>query len=160
MENSVYCETSVKTAVIGVGNILMGDDGVGVHAIRELQQRGAPDYITCIDGGTASFDALDACGDCGDIIVVDAVRAGGAPGTIYRMTLDEWRSTRGISLHDVTLLDAISMAEAFDGRDIRVRVIGIEPDEIGPGLELSQPVREKLDELINCISKELERVEQ
>ncbi len=156
-------DVSSRIAVVGIGNILMSDDGVGVHAIRELQKRELQDHITCIDGGTASFDALDACGDCGDIIVVDAVRAGGAPGTAYRMTLDEWRTTRGISLHDVTLLDAISIAEAFTGRDIRVTIIGMEPDQITPGLELSQSVREKLDELVERILEEineLERVEQ
>ena len=153
----MYCETSVKTAVIGVGNILMGDDGVGVHAIRKLQQHRLHDSISCIDGGTASFEALDACEDCEDIIVIDAVQAGGAPGTIYRMTLDEWQITRGISLHDVTLLDAISIAEAFTGRNIRVTVIGIEPDQITPGLELSEPVRKKLDELVDRVTEELER---
>ncbi len=119
-----------------------------------------PSHIICIDGGTASFDAVDACVGCDNMIVIDAVRAGEKPGTIYRMTIDHWRNMRGISLHDVTLLDAISMTEISTGRNIPVTIIGIEPDEIGPGLELSAPVREKLDELINHVLEELERVEQ
>ena len=151
----MYCKVHTRLAVIGVGNILMRDDGVGVHAIRELQKRETPDGVICVDGGTASFEALTAAGDCDNLLVVDAVKAGGKPGTIYKMSLEQWREVRGISLHDVTLLDAISIAQTFDKRSIRLNVIGIEPEDISPGMELSDAVNEKFNDLLAHVTEEM-----
>ena len=78
-----------KTAVIGVGNILMGDEGIGVRAIQALEHESLPKDVTLIDGGTA-FPAL--AGDLTDyskLIIVDAVNGGASPGTIYRFQLEE-----------------------------------------------------------------------
>lgn len=156
----MYCNPAMdsKTAVIGVGNLLMRDDGVGVHVVRAVEKRGVPEGVRCIDGGTTSFEALDAAGDCEHVIVVDAVQAGRRPGTIYRMSLEEWRAARGISLHDVCLLDAISIAETVEGRKLSVSIIGIEPKEISLGLDLSPAVRERVGDLINCVLDEIERI--
>jgi len=147
----------VKTAVVGVGNILMGDDGAGVYAVREIEQQGTPDNVTCIDGGTAAFEALDAAEGCERIVVVDAVKAGGEPGTIYRLAFDEWHVTRGVSLHDLQLMDAISITEFLEQRNIDVTVIGIEPERISLGLELSEAVKGRFQDLVNAVLKEIER---
>ena len=148
-----------KTAVIGVGNILMRDDGVGVHVVRELERGHHRNGVRYIDGGTAAFGALDEARDCDVLIIVDAVKAGGEPGTVYRMDLDEWRTGGGVSLHDVGLLDAISTAKMVEGRDLSVSVIGIEPEEISPGLELSISVRERFEKLMDCVLEEIRELE-
>ena len=94
-----------KIAVVGVGNILMRDDGLGVHLVKEMVKYSLlPKSVRCIDGGTTSFEALYACGNCNHIIVVDAVKAGGKPGTIYKMNIEKWRGLQGISLHHTCLL--------------------------------------------------------
>jgi hydrogenase maturation protease len=144
-----------KTAVIGVGNILMKDDGVGVHAVRAMERRKLPEGVVCIDGGTASFEALDAADDCDRIFVLDALQKGGEPGTVYRLTLAEWRAERSVSLHDVTLFDAISISDALDRRERPVTVYGIEPETIGPGIELTPAVMSGLERMIKSVDEEL-----
>ena len=135
----------------------MCDDGVGVHVVRALEKRSVPEDVHCIDGGTTSFEALDAAGDCDHVIVVDAVQTGRSPGTICAMGLEEWRAVRGISLHDVCLLDAISIAGALEGRTFSVRIVGIEPEEISPGLELSPTVKERFEDLVDYVLEEVEK---
>jgi hydrogenase maturation protease len=147
----------VKTAIVGVGNILMRDDGIGVLVAREVEKRGSPDGVRCIDGGTAAFGALDEAAGCERIIVVDAVKAGGTPGTIYRLTFDEWQVNRQASLHDVQFMDAIALAQALERREVAVTVIGIEPEEVSLGLELSTTVKRRFQDLVNAVLEEIER---
>ena len=157
MSSNVAVKT--RTAVIGIGNILMRDDGIGVHAVRELERRDLSDSVVCIDGGTASFEALDAADGCDTLIVLDALEKGGKPGTVYRLTIEEWRTERGISLHDVTLFDAISISDALDRRTRPVIVFGVEPGEISPGVELTPAVQRSIDTLARSVIKELEERE-
>lgn len=147
----------MKTAVVGVGNILMRDDGVGVYVVRQIEENGTAENVTCIDGGTAAFEALDAAEGCERIIVVDAVKAGGKPGTLYRLTFDEWHVSRGASLHDVQFMDAIAITELLEQRNIDVAVVGIEPEEISLGLELSEAVKGRFQDLVNAVLEEIER---
>lgn len=152
MGSSVYS----KTAVIGVGNILMRDDGLGVHLVKEITGHSLlPGSVRCIDGGTAPFEALYACGDCNNLVVVDAVKAGGKPGMIYKMTVEQWRGFRGISLHDACLPDALSLSRMFHGAQISVDIIGMEPGDISPGLGLSRALRERFKDLVDCVLDEV-----
>jgi hydrogenase maturation protease len=145
-----------KTAVIGVGNILMRDDGLGVHLVKEITGHSLlPGSVRCIDGGTAPFEALYACGDCNNLVVVDAVKAGGKPGMIYKMTVEQWRGFKGISLHHTCLPDAVYMSRMFPGAQIPVDIIGMEPGDISPGLELSHAVRERFNDLVTCVLNEV-----
>jgi hydrogenase maturation protease len=147
-----------ETAVIGVGNILMRDDGLGVHLVRELARHPLlGKSVRCIDGGTAPFEALYACGGCNHLVVVDAVNAGGKPGMIYKMTVEQWRAYKGISLHDTSLLDAVYLSPMFPVDQISVDIIGMEPGDISPGLELSFDVRERFKDLVKCVLDEVKR---
>lgn len=145
-----------KPAVVGIGNILLGDDGLGVHVVEELVKHSLlPASVRCIDGGTAAFETLYACGDCDHIIVVDAVAAGGKPGTVYKMDIEKWRGFKGVSLHDTCLLDAVYMSRVFRGSPIGVTVIGMEPGDISPGLGLSHAVKERFEDLVRCVLAEV-----
>jgi len=135
----------------------MRDDGVGVYVVRQIEANGTAENVTCIDGGTAAFEALDAAEGCERIIVVDAVKAGGKPGTLYRLTFDEWHVSRGASLHDVQFMDAIAITELLEQRNIDVAVVGIEPEEISLGLELSEAVKGRFQDLVNAVLEEIER---
>ncbi len=143
---------------MGVGNILLTDDGLGVHLVNQIAHHpGLPASVRCIDGGTAAFEALYACEDCNRLILVDAVNAGGQPGAIYNMSVETWRGAKRRSAHQFSLLDALFMASGPGKSEIHIRVIGMEPADISPGLDMSHQVKERFPELMECILDEVNR---
>ena len=105
-----------RITVLGIGNLLMQDDGVGVHVIRHLQERELPPEVKLIDGGTYSYDLLEFIIEADTCIVVDAMHGGGEPGTIYWHPLMNGSGSRGaVSLHE---MGPVSRLPAAFGRMI------------------------------------------
>jgi hydrogenase maturation protease len=145
----------MKTLVLGVGNLLLGDEGVGVHVVRALEQRLPPDVVA-LEVGTAFLDALPAIEKADRIIVVDAMQAGGAPGSVYRIPFEDCARPECIaSLHGFDLSRTLYLA----GRSIppEVIVIGIEPSRIAWGLEVSPEVRDAIPAVISAIRADADR---
>ena len=150
-----------RISVVGVGNLLMRDDGIGVHVIRYLEEQGVPEGIELIDGGTHSYDLLDIFAEADIIIVIDAIQAGGEPGTIYRAPLDELdlkpnRDT-ATSLHDLNFVEAVHMLRLM-GHDPQFIVFGVQPKEMCLNLELSPEVAVKVPRLAELIQEEIQRI--
>ena len=150
-----------RISVVGVGNLLMRDDGIGVHVIRYLEQQGVPEGVELIDGGTHSYDLLDIFADADNIIVIDAIQAGGEPGTIYRAPLDELglqpSGDSATSLHDLNFVEAVHMLRLM-GHDPQFIVFGIQPKEMYLDLELSPEVAEKLPRVAELVQEEIQRI--
>jgi hydrogenase maturation protease len=149
--------SDARTAILGVGNVLMGDDGVGVRVVERLQGLPLPDGIEAVDAGTASSDVLPGLAGCALLVVVDAVRAGGAPGEVYAFDLDPdaGRSpTPGLSLHDANLAAALQMQRVAGVRVPPIRVLGVEPADVSLKLELSDAVRARVPELADRALRE------
>ncbi|NPV29210.1 MAG: HyaD/HybD family hydrogenase maturation endopeptidase [Firmicutes bacterium] len=149
-----------KTIVLGVGNLLLKDEGVGIHAIRALRGRGLPPGVELIDGGTAGFDLLPLLMGADRIIIVDALRGGEPPGAVYRLTPADCLPQQGreagpISLHDLGILDVIRALEVLEQRTPEVVIIGVEPGEIDWGLELTPAVAASLPAVLEQIELEL-----
>lgn len=144
------------TAVIGIGNILLKDDGIGVHTVNELEKEGLPSTIELVDGGTSTLAMLSYFLECRKIIVVDALKAGYEPGTIYRIKPEDLVSYKkeNLSIHDVQILDVVKMARML-GANPDVVVFGIEPQEIRFELEMSDLMSCKIPEIIGLIKQEL-----
>src|SRR5512139_3120116 len=104
------CATSLKRPrilIAGLGNILLRDDGVGVHAVRELRQDTSPGALV-VEVGTAVLDALHLLEWAEAILAIDAMRAGGSPGTIYPLRVEEIAEPGPMSsLHELSLLGAL-----------------------------------------------------
>lgn len=150
-----------RISVVGVGNPLMRDDGIGIHAVKYLEERGVPKGIELIDGGTHSYDLLDYFAEADVVIVIDAIQAGGEPGTIYRAPLDELdlkpnRDT-ATSLHDINFVEAVHMLRLM-GHDPEFIVFGVQPKEMYLDLELSPEVGAKLPRLAELIQEEIQRI--
>ena len=149
---------SPRITVLGIGNLLLKDEGIGVHLVQKLAGMVDNTKVNAIDAGTyPDFMALiDISID--KLIVVDAVKAGNEPGTIYRLTLDDLDldSTSPISLHEMGVLDSLKTMALFDRLPESTVIVGIEPKTIEFGLDLSPEVEEKLPELINLVLKEIE----
>jgi len=130
-----------KLLVLGVGNILMMDEGAGVHAIHEFwKEKEAFDetLVDFIDGGTFTQDIFYLFEGYEHLLVLDIVRAGHTPGTVYSLDEDDLvqNEKQMLSLHDVDLLDSLNMAQ-MRGHRPTLKVVGIEPDKIDWGTEMT-----------------------
>jgi hydrogenase maturation protease len=148
---------STDVAVIGVGNVLQGDDGVGIKAVQALQGMGLAD-VEIIDAGTAPFDMLGVFLETQVVIVIDCIRAGKEPGTLYRLppemidgAEDDLRFAHGLGVAGTVRL-ARELGSTAD-----VIVYGIEPACIEWSLELSSEVEASLPQLLGAVTEEVTR---
>jgi len=151
---------SFDILVLGVGNILLRDDGVGVHVVKAMQQMAIPANVELMDGGTAGADLVEYLNSRNKVIVIDAVRGGGEPGAVYRFTPADIRVRKDIhtSAHQIDLLEALAMAEFLGDAPKNVVIYGIEPHSLGWGLEISPEVAAVVPEVIELVLAELERL--
>lgn len=115
--------------ILGVGNILFTDEGIGVQALEWLQKHYVfPENITLIDGGTLGMGLMDALMQCSRVYVLDAVLGGKEPGSIYRLTDNDMRKSLSFrdSLHQTDLVDTLLYCEILGHRPEAV-VFGMEP---------------------------------
>lgn len=143
--------------IMGVGNILMGDDGVGVHAVYAMQKMTLPGDIELVDGGTATMSFLSSFSDREKVIIIDAVKAGNPPGTIYRFSPGDiyMQKETATSLHQVGIIEAITLSGFIDDRTGDIIIYGIEPGTIECGITLSSEVVAGLPKLIEQICGDL-----
>jgi hydrogenase maturation protease len=152
--------TEAKTGVLvlGAGNILLQDEGTGVRALARLLARYAlPAEIQAIDGGTMGLDLLPYLDGISDLLIVDAVRAGRAPGSLVRLEGDEIRAGLALklSIHQVGLQELLATCRLRGDAPARVVLWGIEPASIDWGLALSPTVAAALDDLVASVADEL-----
>ena len=147
--------SSRRTVIVGVGTVLLKDEGIGVHVVRALQEMNlaSPNgEVEVVDGGT-SPSAFDTAEGADKLIIVDAARGGGEPGTVYRFAPDEVSSGPKLlySLHDLGLLDSLRMMETVADPPRETVIIGVEPAEVDWGLELTPTLRGKLTDLVRLV---------
>ncbi len=155
-DNKSAPETPPRVVVIGVGNLLLKDEGIGIHAIKALQEISLPSDVSIIDGGTAPD--LIAYTEAGDkLIIIDAAEAGGKPGTIYRLhPQDLAAEPNGItSIHDLGVLQSLRLMSLMNNEPGEIIIIGVEPKEIDWGTELSDELQPKIPEIVNVILTEI-----
>lgn len=148
--------------VVGVGNLLMGDEGLGVHVARALAALdGAfPPEVEVLEGGTALFDLGREIARRPHVILVDAICAGGAPGSVYRVeeigdltaALD---GAHAISLHQWGLVDTLRAFERLGLMPGRLSVIGAEPGRLEPGTTLSPALERAKERIVAMLLEEL-----
>jgi hydrogenase maturation protease len=148
-----------RVTVLGIGNLLLQDEGVGVHLVQELASRKVDcANLAIIDAGTTpDFPSL-LDPDIDKLIIVDAVNGGNDPGTIYRLGLDDLNldSVAPVSLHEIGLVENLWIMSLLGKQPKSTVVIGIEPKTIDYGLDLSPQVKEKLPKILELVLKEIE----
>jgi len=146
------------TVVIGLGNPLMSDDGLGLAALTRLQADWElPAGVECVDGGTWGLNLLPVIEDAGRLILIDAITAGTAPGTLVRIPrerLPRYLASK-ISPHEVDLRDVLALAELRRTLPADTTAIGLEPAKVALGSELSPAVDAALDLLVAGIVDDL-----
>lgn len=118
-----------KLLVLGIGNMLLTDDGVGVFAAQELMRETWPSQVTIREGGTFTHDIFYTFENYSHILVLDVVHAGREPGSIYRLEEDALvkNEKQRLSIHDIDLLDSVRMAELYFKKRAQLWVLGVEP---------------------------------
>ena len=144
----------MSECVLGIGNILLKDEGIGCHVVHALEGIPLPD-VQIMDGGTAP-DVVQLVEGTDKLIIVDAVRGGGIPGQIYRFHLEDITLEQKpfLSLHDMGLVDNLMLMKLRHSIGETV-IIGVEPSEIEWGLELSPELQKKMPQIIDAILAEL-----
>jgi len=145
--------------VLGLGNPLRGDDGVGPRIVEELERRELPEDVTAMDVGTAGLDLLHLLEGCDRAIVVDAADVGLKPGQFVRFTPDEARlaqNSDGLSFHQVGLSGVLSLANALEHALPEIVIFGVQPTEIDWKEGLSPAVEATIPKLIEVLIEEIE----
>ncbi|MGM0427385.1 MAG: HyaD/HybD family hydrogenase maturation endopeptidase [Thermodesulfobacteriota bacterium] len=150
-----------QITILGVGNILFSDEGLGVRTIEALDAAYTfAENVSLVDGGVLGLNLLATLSDADHLIVVDAIRNGGTPGTLYRLEGEQIpsRILAKNSLHQIDLLESLTLCQALD-RVPETVIVGAEPRDIETlSLELTPVVKEKILDLINMIFIELDRL--
>jgi len=143
--------------VLGIGNILLRDEGFGPHVIKELQKIELPSFVELLDGGTAGADLIDFICDRRKVIVIDAVQANVEPGSILRMTAADLTKNlhQGISLHEFGLIETLLMAKQLNCAPEEVVIFGVKPEDINCGTELTEKMAKIVPKVIELILNEV-----
>lgn len=148
---------SLSTLVLGIGNILLSDEGVGVRAIEAMARLDLPPGVELVDGGTSGADLVDLIADRRKVIVVDAIDAGAEPGTLFRLGPDDLVPDEGqpISLHQLGLVESLLIARCLRCSPREVVIFGVQPKRIAPGLDLTSEVAAVVPQVIRAVLAEI-----
>jgi hydrogenase maturation protease len=143
--------------ILGIGNILLKDEGVGVHVVNKLKEIPLPNNVEVIDGGTAGLDLTDFIANRKKVIVIDTVKAGDKPGTIYRLTEKNLnlKPKAIMSFHEIDFMHALYLSEVMGIKPEETIVIGIEPKDMSDSTELSPEIEARIPRIIEVVMKEL-----
>jgi len=140
-------EAMKNVLILGIGNILQSDDGLGVHVVNEIlsMDSALPDCVEVIDGGTAGFDLIPLMRGRDRIIIVDALRTDDKPGSVYRLGPEHCRDGKArISLHEIGILQVLKTLRLL-GDDPEIEIIGIVPEDIDTlAIGVTESVRRSL----------------
>jgi hydrogenase maturation protease len=141
-----------RILVIGFGNILLRDEGVGVHVVNNLSTMHWPRDVEIIDGGTAAFALLQRIRNAAKVIIVDAVLGNGDPGTMYRIKLEDldWHGYGAHSLHQCSVMEVLELTYMSE-QIPEIVIFGIEPESTEYGLDLTETVAGRMQKITEMI---------
>jgi hydrogenase maturation protease len=148
----------MRIVVLGVGNILLSDEGIGVRAIEELARRyELPPEVELIDGGTSAMELLDDLANCDLLIIADCVRAGRPPGNLLRLVDEEIPALfrTKLSPHQVGLPEVLGTLLITQEAPKRTVLFGVEPESLATAMELTPTVADRLPELVAALAREI-----
>jgi len=147
--------------ILGLGNVLCGDDGLGVAAVAEIQRRYLlPPSVRVLDGGTLGLTLLGHVGLANDVLLVDAVRTDAPPGTLVRLEGDEVgpAARERLSVHQIGVADLLDALRLLDAVPRRLLLLGLVPRTLELGLERSPEVDRQIPVLVREVIAEAARL--
>lgn len=146
--------------VIGIGNLLQQDDGIGVHAVRYLAGK-LPEDVELLEGSTYAADLLPALEGRRLVIIIDGFDAGEEPGGIFRLSPADIAGRRGadsISVHDFGVAELLASARLLEQSPGEVVILGVQVKGLETGAELSEELERALPSLHRLVLSEIEAV--
>jgi len=147
----------IKTLVLGLGNVIMGDEGIGVHVVRTLEKRKLPEGVECLDGGTGGFILLEPLESADRIVLIDAAADGNPVGTVTRTAPRFSRDyPPTLTAHDIGVKDLLDVFYMQGGaRDVVLYAITIDPKQ-PISMSLSEDAAKAANVAVWQIMQELE----
>ncbi|HUI96351.1 MAG TPA: hydrogenase maturation protease [Xanthobacteraceae bacterium] len=152
-------DRTIAVLVLGLGNVLLGDDGLGVDAVARLaRDYSIPAGVRLADGGTLGLSLLGLLAESDRVILVDAVRADGLPGSLVRIAGDDVMDAvrDRLSPHQVGVADVLDAARLIDRYPNAVTLLGLVPHTLDLNTERSDAVAANLDRLVAAVAREVE----
>jgi len=140
-----------QITVLGVGNILMQDEGFGVRVVEQLQQHYSfPENVQVLDGGTLGMELLRFLVGTDRLILVDAVNGGLPPGSLYQFNHDEVKAyfKEKVSMHELGIQDVLAVLEVLEKPAKEIKILGVQPLTVDIGLELTPLVNAVVEEVV------------
>ncbi len=155
-KNHIAVGNHRKTLVLGLGNVIMGDEGIGVHVVRALEQHSLPAGVECLDGGTGGFILLEPLQSADRIILIDAAADGNAIGAVTRTTPQFSRDyPPTLTAHDIGVKDLLDAFYIQGGsREVILYAITIDPNQ-SISMDLTADCTKAADEAVARILAEL-----
>jgi len=147
-----------QITVLGIGNILLQDEGFGVRIVEELHRRYLfPDDVQVLDGGTLGMDLLRFISGSEKLLVVDAIAGSGPPGSFYRLAGQEVQAyfSEKVSLYEMGIRDVLAALEVLGHPVAEVVVLGVEPAVLELGLELTPVVAAAVEKTVAAVIAQL-----
>lgn len=147
--------------VLGLGNILIQDEGIGVRVVELLQEQyDTPEEVEILDGGTAGMALYEHIIDRDYLIVIDAVKTGQPPGTLVKLVDEEVPAffRNKVSPHQMALADILAALKIAGEEIAYISVIGVEPASLQTSIELSDTIAAQLQPLVNATLNELQQL--
>lgn len=144
----------MRARVIGIGNPLRGDDGVGPAVVEALKRRGLPEGVEAVDGGQAGLGLVGLMEGADRVVLVDAAEMGAAPGAFRAFGPGEALVSReilGCGVHEARVGAALRVAEALGCLPPEVKVVGVQPKQMGWGVGLSREVSRALPGVVRAV---------
>ena len=148
-----------RVLILGLGNPLLGDEGIGVRVVNELTKLELPDGVSAVEGGTAGLGLIGLMEGYQRVIIVDAADMGHPPGRVVRFTPSEaqFKTVEGpLSPHQIGLGEVLTLATALEIVPTKLVIIGVQPGRIKAGVELSPKVERAIPQIIRLILDELD----
>jgi hydrogenase maturation protease len=154
-----------KILILGIGNLLLKDEGIGIHVVERLKSMSLPSDVEVIDGGTLSSSFLYLIEGRKKVIVLNSMKGNGPPGTIYRFTdedIEDKRKGYYRTIQELEFMDAFRQSRFMGTQPDKVIFIGIEPEDTGEKnlmleTSLSPTIEKKIPIIIEMVMEEIEK---
>jgi hydrogenase maturation protease len=145
------------TLILGIGNVLLKDEGIGVRVAEKMKEMPLPPDVEVMDGGVGGLNLQFCIEGRKKVIVVDAVKAGAPPGTLFRFTDKDLAGKKGVmrSAHGIDFSDVVAIVNYLGTRPDEIVFLGVEPEDLSAAMGLSPKIEELIPVLISLVMKEI-----